>query len=171
MNKEKIILKDLKCKNENVDLDEYINFREIVKKHMEYPEWLGDFNKDDLIMMLEENSKIWVYYFKEELVCSMMLIPSTEKSLKKFEIDIDYKDVVDYGPMFVNPKYIGNGLQYQMLKELDKYSIKLGYKYAASTIHPDNTYSINNLLKDNFDQINQKEFKRGLRNIYLKEFK
>lgn len=99
----------------------------------------------------------------------MMLIPSTEKDLKKFEIKLDYRDVVDYGPMFVNPKYVGNGLQYQMLKELDNYSVELGYDYAASTIHPDNIYSINNLVKDGFKLIGTKDFTRGTRNIYLKD--
>ena len=95
-------------------------------------------------------------------------IPSAENALSKFELDLDYKDVVDYGPMFVNSKYIGNGLQYQMLKVLDEYCINKKYKYAISTIHPDNIYSINSLIKDKFIFFNQKEFKRGLRNIYLK---
>ena len=160
---------DLKYVNKNIDIDEYIEFREMVKQNMEHPEWLGDFTKEDLINMKNNNSIIWVYYLEKEPVCSMMLIPSTEKDLNKFEIDLDYKEVVDYGPMFVNPKYIGNKLQFQMLKELDNYCIKLGYKYAVGTIHPDNIYSINNLIKDDFNLIGTKEFTRGIRNIYLKK--
>ena len=101
----------------------------------------------------------------------MMLIPSDEKALSKFELDLYYKEVADYGPMFVNPKFVGNGLQYQMLKVMDKYCINLGYKYVASTIHPDNIYSINNLVKDSFEYKNTKQFKRGMRNIYLKKLK
>jgi len=163
-------LEELRTVNKNIDLDEYIEFRELVKDNMEYPEWLGDFSKDDLVNLINSNSIIWIYYLDKEPVCSMMLIPSTEKDLNKFEIDLNYKEVVDYGPMFVNPKYIGNKLQYQMLKELDKYCIELGYKYAASTIHPDNIYSINNLVRDDFELIGTKEFTRGIRNIYLKKY-
>jgi len=166
----KILLKDLKCINKNINIDKYIEFRELVKQNMEYPEWLGDFSKEDLINMLNKDSIIWIYYLNNEPVCSMMLIPSTEKAMKNFELDLDYKEVVDYGPMFVNPKYVGNGLQYQMLKELDDYCLKLGYKYAVGTIHPDNIYSINNLLKDNFKLTGTKEFARGIRNIYLKKY-
>lgn len=165
-----MILQELKCINKDVNIDEYIKFRELVKQSMEYPEWLGDFTKEDLIKMRNDNSIIWVYYLDNDPVCSMMLIPSTEKALNKFEIDLDYKEVVDYGPMFVNPKYVGNGLQYQMLKELDNYCVKLGYKYAAITIHPNNIYSINNLLKDNFVLVGTKKFTRGVRNIYLKKY-
>lgn len=164
-------LNDLKSVNKNLNIDEYIKFRELVKKNMKYPDWLGDFTKEDLINMQNNNSKIWIYYLSNEPICSMMLIPSTEKDLQKFNIELDYSNVVDYGPMFVNYKYIGNSLQYQMLQELDKYSLSLGYKYAISTVHPDNIYSINNLLKDNFKLIGTKEFTRGLRNIYLKSIK
>ena len=163
-------LEDLSYKNNNINLEEYINFREEVKKHMKYPEWLGDFTKEDLIYLLNNNSKIWIYYLKTEPICSMMIIPADKKTLSKFEINLDYQEVADYGPMFVNPKYIGNGLQLKMLKELDKYCISKGYKYAASTIHPDNLYSINNLIKDNFKYKKTKTFTRGPRNIYLKKY-
>ena len=125
-------LNELNCINENINLDEYIDFREKVKKQMEYPEWLGDLSKDDLIKLINSDSKIWIYYLNEEPVCSMMLIPSDEKSLLKLELPLDYK-------------------------------------YAASTIHPDNIYSITNFIKDNFEHKNTKTFKRGIRNIYLKQ--
>ena len=69
----------------------------------------------------------------------------------------------------LDPKYVGNKLQYQMLNELDKYSIDKNYNFVVATIHPDNIYSINNFIKDNFKQTSTKEFKRGLRNIYVKE--
>lgn len=120
-------LNELNCINENINLDEYIDFREKVKKQMEYPEWLGDLSKDDLIKLINSDSKIWIYYLNEEPICSMMLI------------------------------------------KLDKYCSCLGYKYAASTIHPDNIYSITNFIKDNFEHKNTKTFKRGIRNIYLKQ--
>lgn len=162
-------LEDLKCINDNVDLEKYIELREKVKENMQHPEWLGDFSKEDLIYLLSNNSKIWIYYLEKEPVCSMMLIPSTQKDLDKLGIKLNYKEVADYGPMFVNPKFVGNGLQYQMLIELDNYVVNLGYKYAAGTIHPDNFYSINNLVKDNFKYQCTKEFTRGIRNIYLKE--
>ena len=133
------------------------------------PEWLGDFSKADLNSLIKIGAKIWIYYTDNEPVCSMMIIPSSKKDLEKFGIDLDYKVVVDYGPMMVNPKYVGNKLQYQMLLKEDEYCLENGYLYAASTVHPDNIYSVNNLLKDNFKFIGRKHFTRGVRNIYLKE--
>lgn len=162
-------LEELHLVSENIDIDEYIGFRDKVKESMMYPEWLGDLSKNDITAMLNNNSKIWIYYLDKEPVCSMMLIPADVDALKKFNLDLDYKLVADYGPMFVNSKYHGNRLQYQMLKELDNYCNNLGYKYAIGTVHPDNIYSINNLIKDNFVLKGTKDFKRGIRNIYLKE--
>lgn len=165
-----IKLENLTCINENIDIDEYIQFREFVISHMEHPEWLGVFSKEDLLTMLSNNSKIWMYYLEDEVVCSMMFIPATEKDAIRFDLEQDYKEVADYGPMMVNPKYRGNGLQYQMLKVLDDYAMSNSYKYALATINPDNKYSIHNIEKDNFQFIRQKKFTRGLRNIYFKKY-
>lgn len=41
-------LDDLKCIDDNIDLDKYIEYREYVKSNMQHPEWLGDFTKEDL---------------------------------------------------------------------------------------------------------------------------
>ncbi len=162
-------LDELKCINDNVNLDEYISFREEVKSRMEHPEWLGNFTKEELVELLDRGSKIWIYYKDDEPICSMMIIPAREKDITKFGLDIDYQLTFDYGPMFVNFNYLGNKLQLQMLEVEDNYSRVNNKKYAVSTIHPDNIYSINSFLKDDFKLIDTKEFSRGIRNIYFKE--
>ena len=155
---------------EEIDIDEYLKFRERIKTTMANPEWLGDFSKEDLERMLKKDSKIWIYYQDKKPVCSMMLIPATPENLEKFNLAYKETEVVDYGPMFVDPTYRGNGLQYQMLKELDKIAKQKGYKYAIVTVHPDNTYSIRNIEQDNFKLLATKTFSRGKRNIYLKKY-
>ena len=166
----KLKIEHLKLINNNVDLDEYIKFRDIVKQNMEHPDWLGDFSKEELKNMISEDSEIWIFYLDRDPVCSMMFIHSTQKSINKFELELNYKEVIDYGPMMVNPKYVGNQLQYQMLTLAANYCKNNNYKYAISTVHPDNTYCIKNMLKDDFKLVSTKEFKRGTRNIYLKKF-
>lgn len=162
-------LEDLKCVDNNINLDKYIEYREYTKSNMQYPEWLGDFTKEDLKELLDNGTKIWIYYLDNDFVCSMMSIPSNEEDMVKFDLDFDYKEVIDYGPMFVNFKYVGNNLQYQMLKYLDGYVKSKGYRITIGTIHPDNIYSINNLIKDGFILTGQRNFKRGTRNIYVKK--
>ncbi len=162
-------LEELKCVNTNINLDEYLKYQNEVKRTMANPDWLGDFTKEDLEYLLATGSKIWLFYHNQEFVCSMMAIPSTKDSLNSLTLtEYNPHEVIDYGPMFVNPKYRGHGFQYQMLEYLDNY-YKDTKLYAAVTIHPDNTYSINNILKANFMLITTKVFTRGLRNVYLKK--
>jgi hypothetical protein len=98
-----------------------------------------------------------------------MIIKTTKEELEKLTLPFSENEVIDYGGMFVNPKYLGNKLQLQMLQVLDKYAKSLGYKYAIATVHPDNFYSYNNFLEDNFSYQCFVELKRGPRNIYIKE--
>lgn len=164
----KIELQNLICIHENINLDEYINFREYIKSTMENPGWLRMLSKKDLENMLRENTKVWIYYNDEEVVCSMLAKPASKEIINEYGLDLIPDEVIEYGSMFVNPKYIGNGLQYQMLLELEKFSIENNYKYVIGTIHPLNTYSIKNILKNDFELVHFKELDRGPRNIYLK---
>lgn len=66
----------------------------------------------DLEILLSSGTKIWIYYLDNDFVCSMMSIPSSEEDMIKFGLDFDYREVIDYGPMFVNSKYVYNSLQY-----------------------------------------------------------
>ena len=93
-----ILLSDFNNMNDNIDLKKYIEFRESVKKCMEHPEWLGDFSEEELVYLLNNNSKIWLYYLEDVPVCSMMLIPAREKDLEKFEKKVaeKYKDSPKY---------------------------------------------------------------------------
>ena len=49
-------LEDLRCVDENIDIQAYIDFREDVKSKMEHPEWLGNFTYEELDAMLKDNS-------------------------------------------------------------------------------------------------------------------
>ena len=75
----------------------------------------------------------------------------------------------DIGPVFVNFDYLGNGLMYQMLLRFDEYLKSIGYKYVMTTVHPDNVFSSNNMIKYGMKKVSQKVFKRGPRDIYFKE--
>lgn len=163
-------LNDFKCVSDSIDLDKYIEFRESVRSRMEHPEWLGEIPKKGLQEMLDVGGKIWIYYDGDVPVCSIMFIPAGEDAKKDLEIEgIDYKLMGDIGPVFVNFDYLGYGLQMQMLKMYDEYLKSIGYRYQMTTVHPDNIYCGRNMEKHGLVRMGQKEFKRGIRNIYYKE--
>ncbi len=169
----KIDLRELELKEiSEIELDNYLSLISDVKNNMEHPEWLGDFSKEDYINLIKNNAHIYACIYNDELIAAGVLIPSSEKDLNKFlSQDLNHMEVVDFGPEVVHPNYVGNGLQDRIIKFLEKKSIEFGYKYGLVTIHPDNIYSIKNLINNGFLEIGYVELKRGPRKIYRKNLK
>ena len=162
-------LEDLKCIDNNIDLDEYLKFYKEVRDNMEYPEWLGTFTKEKLIDILSSGGKIFNYYDKDILVSSIMYIPIKEKTLIKHNINHDVNEVCSLGPVMVNPKYIGNGLQYQMMNKFNEYVKSKNQRYIFTKVHPDNIYSIWNIEKSGYKFLEYYVSNGEERNCYLKE--
>lgn len=161
-------IKELSCKSVNNNLDEYLDFYNKVLVSMDNKELLGYFSKEDMEMVLNNGAKLFVYRNDKEIVCSFLYLPASKHSIKKFKLKYNPEEVGECGPILVNPKYRGNGLQKKMLQELTKYCKKLKKKYIVTTIHPDNIYSIKNFLSEGYNQGSSFNFKRGPRNLYIK---
>ena len=70
----------------------------------------------------------------------------------------------------VHPQYRGYHLQAQMAQEAEELLEKLPYKYLFATIHPDNQYSMNNMMRCGSRPVAQAKLYGGLdRVILLKE--
>lgn len=66
-------------------------------------------------------------------------------------------------------RYRGNHLQYRMMQEGEGDLRQRGYRYLMCTIHPENTYSLSNALKQGYQIMATKEKYGGyLRHILLK---
>ncbi|HJJ04997.1 MAG TPA: hypothetical protein OIM45_03910 [Clostridiaceae bacterium] len=153
-------------------LDEYLKLYDNVKKHMEHPEWLGEFSRDDYIYLLNNGANIFVWTYNSKMIAAGMTIPTKQKDLDKFFIqNLNYHEVIDFGPELVDIDYVGNGLQNEIIRFLIEYAKENRYKYGVSTIHPENKYSIKNFEKNGFEYIERVELKRGIRNVYKKELR
>ncbi len=75
----------------------YIN----VRNKMGHPEWLGTFTLDEIKEKLSIGGKIWMYYDKDIPVCSVFYIPTSNKSLKKHNIEYDESITESLGPIEV----------------------------------------------------------------------
>ena len=158
----------LKCVSDNVNLDDYYELYNNVRKNMKHPEWLGLIPIDEAKKILLNGGKIWLYYKNNDKVCSMFYIPSNEKTLRKHHIETKATETGSLGPIMVNPKYIGNGFMNSMMKVFDEYNKEIGNKYIFTKVARDNIYSIRNLEKNNYILCDTYENERGLNNAYLK---
>ena len=160
---------DLKCIEDNVNLDDYLKLYKYVRDNMEHPEWLGTFTKDEVIDILNNGGKIWLYYNDKDLVCSCFYIPSSNKSLLKHNISYDESITGSLGPIMVSPDYVGHGYQSKMQKVFNDYNISLGNKYVFTKVHSDNIYSIRNIEKDGYIETHEYLSDRGMNKAYIKE--
>lgn len=164
-----IMLKDLKCVESNVNLNDYYKLYNCVRDNMEHPKWLGLIPQSETENIIKNGGKIWLYYLKEDLVCSMFYIPVSNKTLRKHNIQFDENQTGSLGPVMVNPKYIGNGLMKQMLDVFNKYNIEVNNKYIYTKTIADNIYSIRNVETDNYKLVDVYENERGKNNAYIKK--
>ena len=157
-------------KDEEIDIDKYFEFYMDVRNNMNHPEWLGVIPKDEVINILNNGGKLWIYKNDDDIVASIMYIPTKNESLKKHNIDYAASIVGSCGPTMVNQKYVGNGLMMQMLNVLNDYALNNNLEYMETRIHPDNIYSINNFLKEGYELVDSYISSDGPRNVYLKKY-
>ena len=163
-------INEFNCISEHNNIDEYLEFYKYVKSNMKEPSWLGEFSLNELKNILNNEGKLFNFYDNNIIVCSMLYIPSNNKTLEKHNLKYDEKLVGSCGPIMVNPKYVGNKFQKQMLELLDKYCKNIGKRYIFTKVHPDNIYSINNFISDGYKFVETYKTSSGeLRSVYFKE--
>ena len=161
-------LNDLVETNENINIDDYLELYNNVRDNMSNPEWLGTFTKEEIENILNQGGKIWLYYDRNNPVCSVFYMPVNNKTLNKYKIDYDEKVTGSLGPILVRKEYIGNGLQNEMLKVLDNYIKSIGKSHIFTKTHSDNIYSIRNLLNNGYKIVNEYENERGKNKAFIK---
>lgn len=163
-------INEFNCISEHNNIDEYLEFYKYVKSNMKEPSWLGEFSLNELKNILNNEGKLFNFYDNNIIVCSMLYIPSNNKTLKKHNLKYDEDLVGSCGPIMVNPKYVGNKFQKQMLELLDKYCKSIGKRYIFTKVHPDNIYSINNFISDGYKFVETYKTSSGeSRSVYFKE--
>ena len=160
-------LSDLKEISNNVNLDDYLYLYNYVRDNMEHPEWLGTFTKEEIIEILDNGGKIWLYY-DQEPVCSVFYIPVSNKALRKHHVTFDESVTGSLGPIMVRKEYVGNGLQLEMQKVINDYAKSIGKTHMFTKAHRDNIYSIKNILKDGYKIVHEYENERGPMTAFIR---
>lgn len=67
------------------------------------------------------------------------------------------------------PEYRGHKLQYRLMQAAESELIEKGFKYLMCTVHPENRYSRNNVLRQGYESVAVKRKYGGyMREIFLK---
>ena len=131
------------------ELDKYLEFSHIVKDMMTQDDWFFlDPDEEVREMMEQDRVGIWLAEDGDRIAAAFCIV---YPGMDTFNIGYDLgfteeelKRVVHMDTAAVHPDYRGRGLQNRMMLHAEQ---ELGDRILLCTIHPDNCYSLNNVLK------------------------
>lgn len=164
-------------KAEKKQYEEVADLIQAVWERVENKAWFSKESKEEIVEALEaERSIAYVAVEAEgQRLAGIFTIafPGTDESnlgrdLGMEEEKLPYVAHMDYAAIL--PEYRGNHLQYQLMQMGEEELQIIGYRYLMCTVHPDNRYSMKNVLQQGYQVMKTKEKYGGLiRNILLKE--
>lgn len=145
--------------------------------HLDQKAWFAIDSADYTGHMLETQQGIAFKAVEQETktIAGIFMITFPGLSDENLGRDINLPDeellkVVHMDTVAVLPHYRGHSLQQRLMQAAEIEAQQLGYRYFMCTIHPDNHYSKNNVLKQGYRIVATKEKYGGYtRNILLKE--
>lgn len=131
----------------------------------EYAEYLEDGKGVAYKAVDEENGKMAGIF--------LAIIPKDHETNLGYDIGFTKEQAAQVAIMetaAILPKYRGQKLQYRTMMAAEEELRQLGYRYLLCTVHPDNRFSLQNVLKQGYQIMMTKEKYGGfLRHILLKE--
>lgn len=158
---------------------DYLLFTDIIQyvwEHMEHQEWFAPDNADYISRTLAPGHGIG-YKAVEETTKDitgifLVAIPGLDESNMGYDIGLSESQLLQTVHMdsaAILPMYRGHGLQYRLMQKAEEDLKELGFHYLLCTVHPENHYSRNNILKQGYEFVLQKKKYNGMiRDIMLK---
>ncbi len=139
-------------KGEMEDTENFIRLLQDVRQGMDQKEWFYlDPPEDVREMMKNGTMQLWVALDGERMAAAFdLLIPGLEAFNYGYELDFSREQllrVINMDTAAVHPDYRGMGLQKKLLETAEQEIMGAGERILLCTVHPDNRFSLNNVLK------------------------
>ena len=134
------------------DTESFIDLLQCAWKQMKNPEWLYlDDPEEVRAMMRDGTMKLWVAMDDGRMAAAFdILIPGLDSFNYGYDLEFSEAELlqtVNMDTIVVHPDYRGQGLQRILMKEAELWAVEQGYQTMMCTVHPDNCFSLNNMLK------------------------
>lgn len=156
------------------DTENFIRLLEEVWQGMGNKEWFYLDPPDFVRNMMEEGTmQLWVAMDGERMAGAFdILIPGLDPS--NYGLDLNFTEeqllrVVHMDTAAVHPDYRGLGLQKRLMREAEKAAAAMGRRILLTTVHPENCYSLNNILQQGYDIVRKLPKYGSVRYILRKE--
>ncbi len=156
------------------DIDEILALQDKVHSAMAKKEWFANTSRTELESAFERKYPAVAVESSKKTVAFAYLIlsPDNSQSLCQYA-DFDIKPyfgndcVLD--TVFVDPDYVGYGIQSLLIDFLTNLAFENGKTSVWATVHPDNIFSSQNFIKCGFVKANSKPVEKhgGLRDVFF----
>lgn len=137
------------------DAEDLITFLERVRAEMTHPEWFYLDPPELVREMLEDGTMtLWLAEENQQIVAIFdILKPALRDYNYGYDLNLQEDEllqVVHMDTAAVHSAYRGRGLQAQMVQMAERELSGNGKKILLSTVHPENKFSLNNMLQQGY---------------------
>lgn len=158
------------------DAKEMLQLIQTVHDHMEQKQWYVIDGMEEYAYYLEDGKGVGYKAVDEDGKMAgifLAIIPEDRETNLGYDIGFTDEQAQKAAIMetaAILPAYRGQKLQYRTMMAAEEELKSLGYRYLLCTVHPENQFSLNNVLKQGYKIMMTKEKYGGfLRHILLKE--
>lgn len=137
------------------DTEKLICLLQEVRQGMERKDWLYlDSPEEVRQMMADGTMQLWVAEDGERLAGIFdILIPGLSEYNYGYDLaftEAQLLRVIHMDTAAVHPDYRGKSLQRILMQEAERYAARMGERILLTTVHPENSYSLNNILAQGY---------------------
>ena len=153
------------------EVDAYLEFLHEVKVTMEQDEWFFLDPDEEVYELMEQGTMgIWLAEDSDRIAAVFCVVyPGLREFNLGYDLSFSEEDlarVVHMDTAAVHPDYRGHGLQHRMMLHAEQ---ELEGRILMCTIHPDNCFSLNNVLKQGYTIEKKTEKYGSIRYILRKD--
>lgn len=137
------------------DTEKFINLLQDVRESMEHKEWFYLDEPEDVRSMMENGTmRMWVAMDGDRMAAALdILYPGLEEYNYGYNIGLteeQLRKVIHMDSAAVHPEYRGLGLQRKLIQEAESEISGTGERILLCTVHPENCFSLQNVLKQGY---------------------
>lgn len=137
------------------DTERYISFLHDIKDAMPQSQWFYLDSDEDTREMMEDGSmELWFAETQDRVAgVFSIIVPGLESFNLGYDLGFDeamLRRVIHMDTAAVHPDFRGHNLQYRMMMAAEEELRAAGGRILLCTVHPDNCYSVHNVLKQGY---------------------
>ena len=148
-------------------INEVLNFQKEIIDNMNRKALFCPLTKEEFLTPIKKQDNVYFLKYNNEIIGLFVATCNIPDVLKEYQLKSNNVMLID--SIMIKEKYRGNKLQIKILNYLYNRAKELKLDGLVATIHPENTYSLNNFINNGYKIINTLHIHGGIRNIVFKK--